>query len=158
MRQALSSLLILLMLLCFAVSDVELRAQDSAKTLTLKANGHRWAVLIGVDDYIQAKHLKYCGADMRALRDRLVASGFPEKQVKLLHDDAREKRFLPFKANIEQQIKLVLNLAGEDDMVVLAFSGHRLTRRQDRSRPCSPRWHSFWTSTPGGSGSCGKTP
>ncbi len=101
------------------------QANSDARNITRNQfGGQKWAILIGIDDYIHVKDLHYCGADMRALRDRLVASGFPERQVKLLHDDAQEKRFLPFKANIEQQIDLVLNLAGKEDMVVLAFSGH----------------------------------
>jgi hypothetical protein len=36
-------------------------------------SGQRWAILIGVDDYAEVRKLKYCGADQRALRDRLVA-------------------------------------------------------------------------------------
>ena len=50
----------------------------------------RWAVLVGVDDYAYAQKLQYCGADQRAFRDQLVASGFPSDQVFLLHDKADE--------------------------------------------------------------------
>ncbi len=79
------------------------QANSDARNITRNQfGGQKWAILIGIDDYIHVKDLHYCGADMRALRDRLVAAGFPERQVKLLHDDAQEKRFLPFKANIEQ--------------------------------------------------------
>ena len=84
----------------------------------------RWALLIGVDDYVVAKKLDYCGADMRALKDQLVASGFPEKQVFLLHDQAPETRYRPMKANIQRQLELVLGLVQKGDLIVLGFSGH----------------------------------
>ncbi len=91
-----------------------------------KARHQRWAILIGVDDYAQAQDLQYCGADQRAFRERLIKSGFDEDNVFLLHDDAKEKKYLPFKANIEKQLDLVLGLLEKDDIIVLAFSGHGL--------------------------------
>jgi hypothetical protein len=48
----------------------------------------RWAILIGVDDYVQAQDLQFAGADQRALRERLVAAGFPERHAYLLHNKA----------------------------------------------------------------------
>ena len=91
-----------------------------------KAAHQRWAILIGVDDYAQAQDLQYCGADQRAFRERLIKSGFDEDNVFLLHDEAKEKKYLPFKANIEKQLDLLLGLLEKDDIVVLAFSGHGL--------------------------------
>ncbi len=95
-------------------------AQSGGKTLA----GSRWAVLVGVDDYIQASPLKFCGADQRALSEKLVAAGFPADQVFVLHDKASDRKYLPFKANIEKQLQIVLLLAEPDDVVLLAFSGH----------------------------------
>jgi formylglycine-generating enzyme required for sulfatase activity len=84
----------------------------------------RWAVLVGVDDYAYAQKLKYCGADQRALHRQLLASGFPEDHVFLLHDEAENPRFRPSQRNIERQLDLVLNLADAEDLVIIAFSGH----------------------------------
>ncbi|MCE9607985.1 MAG: SUMF1/EgtB/PvdO family nonheme iron enzyme [Planctomycetia bacterium] len=84
----------------------------------------RWALLIGVDDYANANDLNYCGADQRSLRDRLRASGFPEKQIFLMHDKAEENRYRPSQRNIEKQLDVVLSLAGENDLLIVAFSGH----------------------------------
>ena len=90
-----------------------------------KKTGHqRWAILIGVDDYAQAQDLQYCGADQRAFRERLIKSGFDDDNVFLLHDEAKEKKYLPFKVNIERQLDLLLGLLEKDDIIVLAFSGH----------------------------------
>ncbi|PHR95735.1 MAG: hypothetical protein COA78_29645 [Blastopirellula sp.] len=87
---------------------------------------HKWTILIGVDDYIDATDLKYCGADQLALQKHLVASGFPQDQVFVLHDNATDKRYQPFKSNIDKQLEIILGLVQEDDVLVLAFSGHRV--------------------------------
>ena len=88
------------------------------------AEPNRWAILIGVDDYIQAQDLKYCGADQQALKDQLVASGFEAGQVFLLHDKATDRKYQPTKRNIEKQLELVLSLVDRGDVVLLSFSGH----------------------------------
>ncbi len=61
-------------------------------------------MLIGVDEYIYVKGLRYCVADQEALAKQLVASGFPKDQVFLLDDRAKEQKLRPFKSNIETQL------------------------------------------------------
>ncbi len=97
-------------------------AQD--KKNDAKKKSERWAVLIGVDDYAYAKDLQFCGADMQALRGELVKVGFEDRQVLLLHDDAKEKRLQPYKSNIQKQIELTCSNAEWGDLVLIAFSGH----------------------------------
>ncbi len=84
----------------------------------------RWALLIGVDDYANANRLSYCGADQVAMRERLLAAGFPADHIFLLHDKAEENKFRPSKGNIERQLNNVLKLADSEDLVVIGFSGH----------------------------------
>ncbi len=88
------------------------------------ARGQKWALLIGVDDYTEIRKLKFAGADQRAFAEQLIAAGFPQDHVFLLHDKAAEKKYLPFRENIEKQLDLVLRLAGTDDSVIVGFSGH----------------------------------
>jgi formylglycine-generating enzyme required for sulfatase activity len=85
---------------------------------------NRYALLIGVDDYANCAKLSYCGADQKELREELVRSGFVPDRVVLLHDRADENRYRPSKGNIERQLDIVSKLAGEDDLLILAFSGH----------------------------------
>lgn len=87
-------------------------------------HGDRWALLIGVDDYANAQPLRFCGADQTALQEHLIACGFEQDHVFLLHDQAEENRYRPSKGNIEKQLGVILNLAAEDDLIVVAFSGH----------------------------------
>ncbi len=97
------------------------RAAEAPKK---ESGQQKWAVLVGVDDYANAGKLRYCGADQRALRDRLLAAGFPGDQVVLLEDGAKESRYRPSRLNIKRQIEQVLGFAEENDVVVLGFSGH----------------------------------
>ena len=105
-------------------SVATVRADDDPPKRKEKAQNEKWAVLIAVDDYLNAGDLKYCGADQRAMKERLIKSGFDERQVYLLHDDATDKKLLPFKANIERQLQTVLSFAERGDFVLVAFSGH----------------------------------
>ena len=96
-----------------------------SSTAALKAaEGQRWALLVGVNDYVEFKNLQYCQRDAEALRDTLVSTGFPKKNVFLLASGASEASRQPFKANIERQLKIVLGLAEAGDMVLVCFCGH----------------------------------
>src|SRR5262245_43711963 len=81
--------------LCAFAGLPHLRAHQAAK----RREPQRYALLVAVDDYANMKDLEFCGNDQRALRERLLAAGFPADQVVLLHDDAKENRFRPFKSN-----------------------------------------------------------
>ncbi|MBN2291351.1 MAG: SUMF1/EgtB/PvdO family nonheme iron enzyme [Pirellulales bacterium] len=107
-------------LLALILSLMTLASQGLGQT----SKGTRWAILIGVNDYASLEDLKYCSRDMQALKNQLVDAGFDSDQVFLVHDSAEDKKFLPFKSNIEQQLNIILGFAEDDDMVVVAFSGH----------------------------------
>ena len=100
--------------------------QGSSKNIALAKDGVRqkWALLVGVNKYNELNALTYCHEDVQALGQRLVKAGFPAGNVFLLTSDAKEMKYLPFKTNIERQLELVSTMAGEEDLVVVAFSGH----------------------------------
>jgi uncharacterized caspase-like protein len=102
-------------LLMLAFAPLPARAAEEPK---------RWALLIGVDDYTNFQDLRFCGHDASALAESLRRAGFDERSVYLLHDGATDARYRPFKANVEKQLDVVLNLAGPDDTVIVSFSGH----------------------------------
>ncbi|HQU45660.1 MAG TPA: SUMF1/EgtB/PvdO family nonheme iron enzyme, partial [Pirellulales bacterium] len=84
----------------------------------------RWALLIAVNDYEGLDDLQCPAADMHALREELVAQGFPPRQVFLMDDAAKKNVDRPFRANIQRQLEQVLGMAEKDDLVLVAFSGH----------------------------------
>ena len=113
-----------LLLFLAAWSDGSLGNPLDAAEHATKKPGSRWAVLIGVDDYAELGKLRFAGADQQALATQILASGFSEDQIFLLHDKARENKYRPFRENIEKQLSLVFQLVGPGDLIIISFSGH----------------------------------
>jgi sulfatase modifying factor 1 len=88
------------------------------------AEPKRWALLVGVDDYVGFIDLRYCGRDAQALAGALKNGGFKDENLFVLHDGAKDIRYRPFKANVEKELDILLSLAGPDDLVIVSFSGH----------------------------------
>ena len=115
-------------------------AQTSSgpRSLLVERTGNqKWALLIGVNDYSYVTDLKFCGNDIVALQKQLLAVGFPKDHVTLMHEGAQERRYQPYKSNIEYELELLLGqldetgtslkkrgLAEPGDLVIIAFSGH----------------------------------
>jgi uncharacterized caspase-like protein len=108
-------LAICLLVLCLLIPSNLLGAQDE---------GQRWAVLIGVNEYTKLRNLQFCVADARRMRDQLVEGGFPAENVFLLVDKANRQVDQPFRENILDRIRAVLQAAGKNDLVLVMFSGH----------------------------------
>jgi formylglycine-generating enzyme required for sulfatase activity len=108
---------------------------EDVKKSKKESGGSRWALLVGVDEYLHCEPLRFAGADMRAMRDRLVATGFPDKQVFLLDDKAEQNKYRPFKPNVERELEQVLGMVERDDLIVVAFSGHGV-HLDDKSYLC----------------------
>jgi hypothetical protein len=87
----------------------------------------QYALLIGVDEYgPPLNKLDYCYNDISELKPHLEAAGFSAENITTMHDRAAEQRLRPTKANIEGERRLRLAMANENDIVVVAFSGHGL--------------------------------
>jgi formylglycine-generating enzyme len=111
-------------LLVFGVLLMGVQAHGQAVRRAAKPASKRWALLIGVEDYVRLEKLHYCGADMRALREQLTRCGFPKRQITLLEDTAADNRYRPFKSSIEDQFDQALKMVERDDLLLVAFSGH----------------------------------
>lgn len=83
-----------------------------------------WALLVGVNAYAEIRPLKYCVADMDALRAKLVDAEFRPESVFLLSDTAAELKYKPTRVNILRQLELLVQIVGPKDTLVVAFSGH----------------------------------
>ena len=101
-------------------------AQSGPKNITLAKDHARqkWAMLVGVNKYNELKSLAYAQEDVEELGRRLVKAGFPASNVILLSNDAKEPKYQPFRTNIERQLELLAGTVGEEDLVLVAFSGH----------------------------------
>ena len=98
-----------------------LAAQDKSAT---EPTGKKYAVLVGVNDYVRLRNLQYTKNDIEALRDELYKIGFEKNNVYCLVSGAAAAKDLPTKENIEVVIETVLNMAKAGDTVIVAMSGH----------------------------------
>jgi len=90
----------------------------------LYGTGHRWAVLVGVNEYEDEANygrLRVCVKDVHAIRKRLIAGGFDPARIRLLTDDTPE---LPTRDNILVALKAVADATDPDDLLLFYYSGH----------------------------------
>jgi hypothetical protein len=95
--------------------------------------GTRYAFLVGCSKYRKSEFrtLPYTGDDLRGYREALLATGFEADHIVLMHDDAKEPRYLPEKAKIWNELDLLLEGMRPEDTLVVALSGHGLQFKGD---------------------------
>lgn len=85
--------------------------------------GEHWALLIGIDAYEHLSKLEYCGRDMEALRDALIANGgYQSEHIRLLGDAPGGSQ--PTRGNIFLTLTTFLQQMRPEDTVLVAFAGH----------------------------------
>ncbi len=83
--------------------------------------GRRAALLISINNYRSLTPLRGCTNDMINLKRALIECGFPEENIVHLASPGEEIS----SSTIEKHIReLKTRLPGEDDLLVIAFSGH----------------------------------
>ena len=92
------------------------------RSVTAKAN-RKFAVLVGVDEYEKLRNLRFATADVSLIRDQLLELGFEPENIFTLTSDSGVAD-MPLKRIIEERIGHVLDEAGPNDMIFIAFSGH----------------------------------
>gem|GEM_PF-6382667 len=91
----------------------------------LRAEESRWALLVGIDDYIDPSISSLSGSvnDVEAIRDTLVTRAeFPSSQVFLL--TSNDPGNLPTRGNIRARLAHIARNSDSDDLVYLHFSLH----------------------------------
>jgi len=83
----------------------------------------RWALLVGVDYYVDPSfpNLRFCANDVLALQAVLEAVGYT---VVALYDTAPDEHRLPTRDNVEAELARICKAAGQDDLVWVHFSCH----------------------------------
>jgi formylglycine-generating enzyme required for sulfatase activity len=97
-----------------------------SSSVEAQARGRRYAVLVGVDKYIQTqlRDLEYSQNDVSELEDVLKKAGFNRIVLMTQDKGAKDARFLPTALNIRSEVRDMLKGMQPDDLVLLAFSGH----------------------------------
>jgi len=101
---------------------------DEVKALPVSAK--RWALVIGVDKYIdpQISPLKGSDNDARQIADALIRfAGFPQDQVILLSTNQPVER-QPTRVNILRRLSNLSTTVPKDGMLLVSFAGHGMER------------------------------
>jgi hypothetical protein len=96
----------------------------------LPVSAKRWALVIGVDKYIdpQISPLKGSDNDARQIADALVRyAGFPQDQVILLSTSQPIER-QPTRVNILRRLSNLSTTVDKDGMLLVSFAGHGMER------------------------------
>ncbi len=95
--------------------------------------GSSYALLVGCSQYrkTEFKALPYTGNDVLGFKGALLATGFDDDHVTVLHDAAKERRYQPLKANILQELRLIIEGMRPEDTLIVALSGHGLQYKGD---------------------------
>ena len=89
--------------------------------------GEKWAVLIGVNEYLDESinNLKYCVSDARLMEKILVENcGYKKDHILVIADDQQRTHLRPLLTNLKVQIQNWLSNAKKGDTVLVFFSGH----------------------------------
>lgn len=101
---------------------------DQIKTLPVGTK--RWALVIGVDKYLdpQISPLKGSDNDARLIADALVRyAGFPQDQVILLSTNQPLER-QPTRVNILRRLSNLSTAVPKDGLLLISFAGHGMER------------------------------
>jgi hypothetical protein len=96
----------------------------------LPASGKRWALVIGVDKYIdpQISPLKGSDNDAHQIADALVRyAGFPQDQVIVLSTSQPIER-QPTRVNILRRLSNLSSTVPKDGLLLVSFAGHGMER------------------------------
>jgi hypothetical protein len=111
-------------------SDSARQLQQIEPVKTLPGKGKRWALVIGVDQYIdpQISPLRGSDNDARLIADALIRyAGFPQDQVIVLStSEPTERR--PTRANILRRLLNLSAVVPRDGLLLISFAGHGMER------------------------------
>jgi hypothetical protein len=108
--------------------DVHVR--PNSQVAQLPSSTKRWALVIGVDQYVDRQIGSLAGAanDARTLASALVSNaGFPPDQVILLSTDQPPER-QPTRVNILRRLSNLAAVVPKDGLLLFAYAGHGMER------------------------------
>ena len=82
-------------------------------------NAENYAIVVGIEKYSDLPEAQFAGRDAKAMREHLLALGFPQRNIHMLLDQRATKTGLM--KNVETWLP---NNAGENSTVFFFYSGH----------------------------------
>ena len=106
---------------------VAAQGQRDPRDVVIEQNIRRWAILVGVNDYVHIGNLNYCVNDVSTLRDELLKHGYEDKRMFCLTTRSEAgPSFQPTYANISRVINQVFRQIQKGDQILIVLSGHGL--------------------------------
>ncbi len=106
----------------FVLEESE-ESERSLEAVAKEKPGKRFALIVGVDDYEKFNDLSFAVNDAKAIRDKLFEIGFEADDVFFLATGEKAEN-RPSKRLIEERITQILDVAGPNDFIFFAFTGH----------------------------------
>ncbi|MDO4574289.1 MAG: SUMF1/EgtB/PvdO family nonheme iron enzyme [Planctomycetia bacterium] len=83
----------------------------------------KFALLVGVTDYVHMNELACCVKDVVAIREQLLRLGFKPADIYTL-ESGKKARDLPTRENIRSRLDVMLKQVRTGDVVFFVFAGH----------------------------------
>ena len=116
-----------LMMAALLTGMVAAQGQRNPRDIIIEQNTRRWAILVGVNDYVHIGNLKYCVNDVTTLRDEMLKHGYEDKRMFCLTTRSEAgPSFQPTRANIGRVISQVFRQMQKGDQILIVLSGHGL--------------------------------
>ena len=106
---------------CIEIESIK-KIMNQKSTISLNRDDiydDSWAVIIGIDKYKYSDQLNYAVKDAEAVKDMLISKfDYPEENIRYLTDEEATL------SNIKLNLGEVATSAGEDDRILVFYSGH----------------------------------
>ena len=118
----------------FAVFSMLLGSSLSSLFAQTSRKGEDYAFLVGcsTDKANRLRELPHTMHDLEDFKQALIATGLAPDHIRLFHN-LREKQYLPEKSKILNELKILLTTAKPEDSVILAFTGHAIHFKGDKT-------------------------
>ncbi|MDO4583375.1 MAG: SUMF1/EgtB/PvdO family nonheme iron enzyme [Planctomycetia bacterium] len=108
----------------FGLEEVTEETADETSKIPFEIpKARKFALLVGVTDYVEMSGLTCCVKDIHAIRNQLIKLGFKENDIYIL-ESGKAMKDLPSRRNILERLDLVLGQTQAGDMFFFAFAGH----------------------------------
>ncbi|MDR0705979.1 MAG: caspase family protein [Planctomycetaceae bacterium] len=109
------------------VNIANIQAQSDPRGIdVVQKNIRRWAILVGVNDYVKLNDLNFCVSDIEGFKKELLKHGYAEERIFCLTTNSGKAGFNPTSTNINRIINQVFPLLREGDQILIVLSGHGL--------------------------------
>ena len=99
------------------------RGNGNSNSKAAKETGKRYALLVGVNKYLDLNQLECAVADIQLIQEKLLQLGFDSENIRMYITGNSIGKY-PDKKTVEAGFKEILSEADENSQIFIAFAGH----------------------------------